>query len=136
MDHPVFHNNSRRRQAHPGWQLAVALNRFGHYGNRMNLDEVASDFGIGEGTVILYTNRVLTALMDLAPDWIKWPDEQRRDEIVTVMSREGFPGCVGFIDGTTIPLSQKPSLHGAAYFDRKKRYFNLLQILSMIWQRV
>jgi hypothetical protein len=38
------------------------------------------------------------------------------------MRQEGFPGCVGFIDGTMIPLSQKPKINGEVYFDRKKRY--------------
>jgi hypothetical protein len=37
------------------------------------------------------------------------------------MQEEGFPGCVGFVDGTTIPLSQKPPIDGNHYFDRKKR---------------
>ncbi|OWZ21276.1 hypothetical protein PHMEG_0004186 [Phytophthora megakarya] len=38
------------------------------------------------------------------------------------MEREGFPGCVGFIDWTTIPLAQKPAVDGECYFDRKHRY--------------
>ena len=39
------------------------------------------------------------------------------------MQQEGFPGCVGFVDGTTITLSQKPALNGNVYWDRKKMYF-------------
>jgi hypothetical protein len=42
------------------------------------------------------------ALIDLAPEWIKWPDEERRAEIGQVMRQGGFPGCIGFIDGTTV----------------------------------
>lgn len=121
-NHPVFQNNSNNPQVHPGWQLAVALNRFGHYGNRMNVGEVSADFDISTGSVVKYTERVMTALVDLASDWIKWPDESRRTELSQVMREEGFPGCIGFIDGTTIPLSQKPAMQGAAYFDRKSRY--------------
>lgn len=120
--HPVFHNNSNYKQVHPGWQLLVALHRFGHYGNRINAEEVACDFCLGTGSVTLYTNRVITALLSLAPEWIRWPDEGRREEIGQVMREEGFPGCIGFIDRTTIPLSQKPALQGASYYDRKKRY--------------
>jgi hypothetical protein len=37
------------------------------------------------------------------------------------MQEEGFPGCVGFVDGKTILLSQKPPTDGNHYFDGKNR---------------
>jgi hypothetical protein len=37
------------------------------------------------------------------------------------MQEEGFPGCVGFVDGETIPLIQKPPIGGHHYFFCKKR---------------
>ncbi|KNZ44311.1 uncharacterized protein VP01_929g3 [Puccinia sorghi] len=37
------------------------------------------------------------------------------------MQEEGFPGSIGFMDGTTIPLSQKPPIDGNYYSDCKKR---------------
>jgi len=52
---------------------------------------------------------------------LHWPSKQERLESSQVMQQEGFPGCVGFIDGTTIPLSQKPAQDGNHYFDCKKR---------------
>ncbi|GJJ77634.1 nuclease HARBI1 [Entomortierella parvispora] len=127
--HPVFQNSSRCRQLHPFWQLAVTLERFGHYGNRVSENMLASDFGISPGSVVLCTNRVMTALVSLVPDWIRWPNSQEREKHSRLMRREGFPGCVGFIDGTTIPLSQKPAQEGTAYFDRKQRYSVNAQIV-------
>ncbi|KAF9431796.1 hypothetical protein BGZ76_011688 [Entomortierella beljakovae] len=118
---PIFTNNSNLSQTHPGWQLAVALTRFGHYGNRISFEDVACDFGIAQGTVVLFTNRVVTALINLAHEWITWPDEECREEINHVMQAEGFPGCVRFIDRTTIPVYQKPALQGSAYYDWKNR---------------
>ncbi|CAH7671696.1 hypothetical protein PPACK8108_LOCUS6502 [Phakopsora pachyrhizi] len=47
------------------------------------------------------------------------PDE--RDESSQVMTLEGFPGYIGFIDGTAIPLHQKPASNGHVYFDWKRR---------------
>ncbi|ETK86273.1 hypothetical protein L915_09090 [Phytophthora nicotianae] len=38
------------------------------------------------------------------------------------MEAEGFSGCVGFIDGTTISLSQKPAVDGECFFVRNHRY--------------
>lgn len=78
-------------------------------------------FGIGAGMSTLFCRHMMTALMVIEDRWIVWPDAERRREIGQVLRSEGFPGCVGFIDGTTIPLSQKPAVHGEVYFDHKKR---------------
>jgi hypothetical protein len=119
--HSVFHNKSNYSQMHPAWQLAIALQRLGHYGSRSAVNMVAADVGVSATAVVQYTNRVLEALVSLAPDWIVWPDAQKRSEHARSMRTEGFPGCIGFIDGTTLPLYQKPGQDGTAYFDRKKR---------------
>jgi hypothetical protein len=120
--HPVFTNSSTCSQTAPAWQLAVALCRLGSNGTGASVGKMQAIFGIGMGTVGLFTNRVITALLAVKRRWVAWPDAERRSEIGRVMKQEGFPGCVGFIDGTTIPLSQKPKIDGEVYFDRKKRY--------------
>ncbi|KAF5195667.1 hypothetical protein FRX31_014745 [Thalictrum thalictroides] len=103
-------------------QLAVALERFGSYGNGASLGRIARTYGIGEGTVHTYTKRVITAVRALRGKYIAWPDADRRRQTSAVMSREGFNGCVGFVDGTTIPLFQRPGIDGEVYWDRKSRY--------------
>ncbi|KAF9199224.1 hypothetical protein BGZ49_010694 [Haplosporangium sp. Z 27] len=120
-DNPIFHNASRHQQAHPSVQLAVALARFGSNGTGATVSKLQTTFQIGAGTVTLYTKRVIKALLDVHDDWITWPSARRRSEIGQVMREEGFPGCVGYIDGTTVTISQKPALDGEAYYDRKKR---------------
>ncbi|KAK3840262.1 MAG: hypothetical protein JOS17DRAFT_13680 [Linnemannia elongata] len=122
--HPIFHSNSSCSQLHPAWQLLVALTRLGHFGSRMAVELVADEMGMSSGAVTIYTNRVLRALVSLAPDWIQWPSYFQRQEHGLRMGAEGFPRCFGFIDGTTLPLCQKPALHGPAYYDRKKRYYS------------
>lgn len=118
---PVFYSKSNNHQLHPGWQTAIALMRLGHYGSRTAVDIIASDVGVSGSAVIDYTNRVVKALVSVIHRWIKWPDERQREIHGRLMSKEGFPRCVGFIDGTTLPLAQKPSAEGVSYFDRKKR---------------
>jgi hypothetical protein len=54
-----------------------------------------------------------------------WPTTKEQLESSQVMQEEGFPGCVGFFNGTTIPLSQKPPINGNHYFDCKKRFSQL-----------
>ncbi|KNZ63056.1 hypothetical protein VP01_11934g2 [Puccinia sorghi] len=39
-----------------------------------------------------------------------WPTQEEQVELSQVMQGEGFPGGIGFLDGTTIPLSQKPPI--------------------------
>ncbi|KAI8443918.1 hypothetical protein BY996DRAFT_6519774 [Phakopsora pachyrhizi] len=47
--------------------------------------------------------------------------EYERKESSQVMQLEGFIKFIGFFNGTTIPLIQKPALNGNVYFDCKKR---------------
>eukprot|EP00644_Phytophthora_capsici_P000100 jgi/Phyca11/99824/e_gw1.4.719.1 len=120
--HQVFLNDSKHPQA-PVWlQLAIALDRLGTNGNGASLGRTRSIWGVGTGTLDLYTSRVIIALMDKSDQCIKWPDADERRQIAGRMKRQGFPGCIGFIDGTTFPLSQKPGVNGQFFFDRKHRY--------------
>lgn len=121
-NHPVFFNESTCPQA-PVWlQLAVTLDRFAHYGTGASLERSQGLWGIGKGTVDDYTDRVVLALGELTSKYVRWPGEVERRKISRRMATKGFRGCVGFIDGTTIPLGQKPAIDGECYFDRKQRY--------------
>jgi hypothetical protein len=120
-DNPVFINKSDPEYIHPTWQLAIALMRLGHYGSRATPTLIAADVGISARAMVDFTNRVIAALVSIAPNWIQWPDEDERECHGQEMRSEGFPGCVGFIDGTTFPLAFKPSMEGDWYFDRNMR---------------
>ncbi|KAG0251259.1 hypothetical protein BGZ95_006950 [Linnemannia exigua] len=118
--HRIYQNNSRNQQTPAYVQLGVTLSRLGTNGTGSSVAQHEAHFGFSAGAVVDFTRRTISALMDHRDEWIQWPDERRREEISQVMELEGFPGCVGFIDGTTLPLSQKPALDGEVYFDRKK----------------
>ncbi|OWZ19312.1 hypothetical protein PHMEG_0006461 [Phytophthora megakarya] len=107
----------------PVWlQLALGLDRLGTNGNGVSTGCTKFIWGVGRGTLDIYTVRVVIALNDLSDTYVVWPDEEGRRRISRRMIVEGFPGCVGFIDGTTFPLSQKPAIDGECYFDQKYRY--------------
>ena len=54
---------------------------------------------------------------------MSWPNAQRRQEINSaVHAQHGIPQCVGIVDGTLIPLAQRPNANGEDYFDRKCNY--------------
>ncbi|KAL3691189.1 hypothetical protein R1sor_004840 [Riccia sorocarpa] len=83
----------------------------------------------GVGTVVLYTQRVITALEDALSNEVVWPDRVERRRISDVFAVKGFPGCIGLIDGTLLKLSQRPKEDGETYFDRKRNYSLNAQIV-------
>jgi len=89
----------------------ITLERFGCEGNGVSVGRTARSFGVGNGTVVLYTNRVIKAILSLRKDMIQWPDEPRRREISQRFEEEfDLPGCIGVIDGTHFNLSQRPAI--------------------------
>jgi hypothetical protein len=72
---------------------------------------------------VLWTKRVITAILSLESQVSTWPDVEERQAIKgRIQSFSGFPSCVGFLDGTLIPLAEKPVRDGEDYFSHKKRY--------------
>ncbi|KAI9103436.1 hypothetical protein DFS34DRAFT_576914 [Phlyctochytrium arcticum] len=122
QDHPIFSSNGNTCAQLPvPYQVAVAINRLGTYENAAGVLSLSTNFGISIGSVNNYTNRVVEAITDSCAHFLSWPDAEQRQEIRQVLAAEGFPGCVGFVDGSTLPLAWKRSLDGEVYFDRKKR---------------
>ncbi|MBW0481494.1 hypothetical protein O181_021209 [Austropuccinia psidii MF-1] len=121
QDDQSFQNSSQNKKRNPAIQLAVALSRLGSNENGDALGNTGMLIGISHGAIVLYTQTFIRILMKLKPKIIVWPTIEQHKEMSQVMQVEGFPGCIGFIDGSLIPLSQRPPNDGEAYFDRKKR---------------
>jgi hypothetical protein len=128
-NHEVFHNNSTVTQRPVYQQLAVALFRFGHGGNAAGVTMAGLHFGCSVGAACLYFERVQLALLDLVPEFVRWPNKRQRLHHSKEMAKLGFAGCVGFVDGTHVKLFQRPSLHGEVYFDRKCNYSMNAQVV-------
>ncbi|KAL3699612.1 hypothetical protein R1sor_017634 [Riccia sorocarpa] len=79
--------------------------------------------------MVNFTSRVMEALECRLGGEVKWPDRAERRRISDEFSSKGFPNCVGLIDGTMIPLSQRPHFDGEVYYDRKGRYSFNLQVV-------
>ena len=131
-DNAIFQNPSQHGQLDPLIQIAVALARLGSNGNGSAIARIQLIFGISYGTVIKYTQRTVHVLFKVRKSYIKWPTSPQHTESSQVMAREGFPGCIGFVDGTSLPFSQKPAMHGNQYYDRKKRYVPSFDRLSIV----
>lgn len=132
-DDAVFHNRSNNQQYPVEIQLAIALYRFGHDGNGSSVEAIAQWAGVSAGMVVKATRRVMVAFMRLHDAVIRWVTEDEKEEAkewVDATScpewRDGF--CM--VDGTLIPLFEKPGHHGEAYFDRKSNYSLNIQVPS------
>jgi hypothetical protein len=117
----MFYNSSRNPQQDPSVQLSVAICCLGSNGNRAAVFRLKNIFHVGYGTINLYTTWVTKVIDQMRSRLASWPTTAEQLESSQVMQEDGFPGCVGFVDGTTIPLSQKPPINGNHYFDCKKR---------------
>jgi hypothetical protein len=121
--HEIFYNNSRWPQKSPKIQLQVALYHFG--GGGTSRIRTSIQFAIAEGTVYLYTHRVTVALLSLQQEYINWPAPHSAEYKRTVERHHllyGFPNCLGFVDGTTVPIYRKPIKDGERYYSRKSNY--------------
>jgi hypothetical protein len=117
QQNPIFYNNSCNPQRDPPIQIAVAVCRLGSDGNSSAIYRFKNLFQVVFGTIDLYTRQVIHAIYKLWSSLVTWPTKSEQIESSQVMQEEGFPGCVGFVDGTTIPLSQKPPKDGQHYSD-------------------
>lgn len=127
---PIFRNHSKNPQAPIEKQLATALYFLGSSG--ASVVRGAAQLGIGEGTTRLYCDRTISALVRLLPRFVSWPKPTSIDFVrmrIEVERASGFPGCVGFLDGTDLVLQHSPSYHGETYFNRKKQYALNLQAI-------
>ncbi|KAJ8502842.1 hypothetical protein ONZ45_g11386 [Pleurotus djamor] len=78
----VFFNNSQNAQIPVEEQLAITLYRFGHDGNAASLQSVANWAGVGKGTVLLATRRVMTAILhpDFMKNAVRFPTDEEKAE--------------------------------------------------------
>ena len=135
LDDPVFSNDSDNAQISVEEQVAITLYRFGHYGNAAGLQKVAQWAGCGKGTVDLVTRRVMTAV--LRPDFLKeairlptLAEKEKAKVWVEKHSCKGWRNGWCMVDGTLIPIDERPFWYGESYFDRKCNYSLNIQVCT------
>ena len=130
-DNPVFTSDGPQDQMPLDEQLAITLFRFGHHGNAASVEAIAQWAGTSAGMVVNATRRVITAFLTLHDTVIRWPSAREKEnakewvEAATCVAWRN--GCI-FVDGTLVPLAEKPGYHGEAYFDRKSNYSLNVQV--------
>jgi len=126
-NHPIFHNQSNNPQLPVAIQLAIFLNRAGHYGNAISLEDVAQWAGISVGSVVNCPNRVMVAVLAQHDHFVSFPtpDSQDAEHARCFVESRTCPEWrkgIFAIDGSTVDLYAKPGFHGEVFFDRKSKY--------------
>ncbi|MBW0505120.1 hypothetical protein O181_044835 [Austropuccinia psidii MF-1] len=115
-DSNILHNNSKHCQLDICFQLAMTFERLGSNGNGSSVEQLATTYQMSRGGVVEELCRVIGAIIALVLTYLCWPNADRQ------LAGKGFPGCVAFLDGTCIPLFQRPGVDGEVFFDCKSRY--------------
>lgn len=140
QDHPIF---STQGQLPVYFQLALFLNRAGHYGNAATPEDVAEWAGVSVGTVYNCSRRVMISLISLHDEVMHWniQDPACIEEKNKAKAWVGGRICSGWKygylsgDGTCFNLYQKPGHYGETFCDRKCNYSLNCQVefFFMIW---
>jgi len=118
-------------------QLQIALFRFGRFGNAASLEDIVRTFGVSKGTVVNATRRVIEAVLSLEDKYLCWFTPEESVNMKRRIRRiSGFRNCLGFLDGTTIVLEEKPVKDGEVYYNRKSRYGLNCQIVADLDARI
>jgi hypothetical protein len=126
-NHPIFQNQSNNPQLPVSIQLAIFMNRAGHYGNAISLEDVAQWAGVSVGSVVNCTNRVMVAVLDAHDQFICFPAGDSEDKDLAQKFAESrtcpeWRGGFLAVDGSTMDLFTKPGYYGETFYDRKSKY--------------
>lgn len=70
-----------------------------------SITRIADRFGVSESTVVACRDKVMVLILKLRNRIIRWPyQKELQDEDREFARRNGFPGIVGAIGGTHIPI--------------------------------
>ncbi|KAG2156764.1 uncharacterized protein EDB93DRAFT_1079210 [Suillus bovinus] len=119
-DHPIFQNQSNNPQLSVSIQLAIILNRAGHYRNAITLEDVAQWAGVSVGSIVNCTNCVMIVVLDAHNQFICFPADNSED---ADLARKFAESCTFLaINGSTMNFFTRPGYFGETFYDRKSKY--------------
>ncbi|KAL9227530.1 hypothetical protein vseg_003210 [Gypsophila vaccaria] len=106
-------------------QVAIAMRRLASGDPQIS---VGASFGVGQSTVSQVTWRFIESLEERARHHIKWPDQDRREEIKSKFQKSfRLPNCCGAIDATHIIMTLPAVQTSNDWCDEANNYSMLLQ---------
>jgi hypothetical protein len=117
-------------------QMAIALYRFGHYGNGASTMKVALWAGYGYSTVCLATKRVMAAVFSehFQCSAFQWSSNEAKEAAKAWVEEQSCPAWRHgwlMVDGTLVPLFMCPAFFRNMWFDQKSNYSSNVQVCLM-----
>ncbi|GBG91201.1 hypothetical protein CBR_g52083 [Chara braunii] len=94
------------------------------------------NFGIGRASGLIAIHDVIAALLRVFDDKIVWPTGVRKQVVLRAFADKGFPNCHGCIDCTHIYIDKPANARSEKYFDRKRRFSIVAQVVVDLDLRV
>ena len=92
---------------------------------------IAQWAGCSEGVVVKATCHVISAVLSLHDQVIRWPSMDKKQEVsdwVESASCSAWRAGYCMVDGTLIPLFRKPGHYGEQFYDWKSNYLLSLTV--------
>ena len=124
-NHSVFSTKKGTKQIPSQFQLLVYLNWLRTEGDGESSHKGRRGWKCSVGNLGNCRKRCAAAIVGcLFESSVFWPDEVERQQIAAAIEEiNGFPDCIGIVDGTLFPLWSKPQREDFAdYFGRKMGY--------------
>ena len=119
----MFRNRSKCPQTSVRFQLFIALARLSSNGTAGSLDRGSFHWGCADGSLVLWTDRVLAALCELEADYVQWPtiSERRQLSEWACEHHHQWQGHVVNGDGTHVYFHRQPAvdLYPEVYWDHR-----------------
>lgn len=88
---------------------------------------ICEKFNVSTATALKAVRRVTKAIVELAPLFVKWPEDNRAEIVINrFAATSGFPGIIGAIGGTNINI--RVYINPESYVNRKGHHSIQLQV--------
>ncbi|GBG90275.1 hypothetical protein CBR_g50453 [Chara braunii] len=94
------------------------------------------NFDIGKATGVVAVRDVTAAVLAVYREKVSWPNGVRKAVVLRAFADKGFPNCQGCIDCTHIYIDKPVNAPGEDYFDRKRRFSVIAQVVFDLDLRV
>ncbi|GBG85402.1 hypothetical protein CBR_g40044 [Chara braunii] len=115
-----------REPLQPDQIMAYALYR---WATRETYESSTCNFGIGRASGLVAVHDVTVALLRVFGEKTAWPTEVRKLVVLRAFGDKGFPNCHDCIDCTHIYVDKSVNTPSENYYDRKRRFSIVAQVV-------
>ena len=103
----------------------------------MNYDSLADLFGISStGTICTIINRVADAIVEYKSLYIKWHNEESKQQMLSNASGYGFEDCIALVDGVVNDITSFDKVFTASWTTRKQKYGIVSLVMCDLQDRI